>query len=125
MIKINPNPNNWSKTLYIASYTGTPTYDDEGNEIRTYQTPVSYEFNYQPITSYLDMQIFGKDSTITKKMVIPREYEGRFKEYDLAYLDGVTPQGEKSNGDNANYYLLAPKVGNNAIIIYCQKIKGK
>ena len=125
MIKVNPNPNNWAKTLYIASYKGTPTYDDEGNEIREYDKPVKYIFNYQPVTSYLDVQTFGKDATITQKMVIPIEYEGRFKEYDVAYLNGATPDGEENYGDNANYVLIPPKVGNSVVIIYCQKIKGK
>lgn len=125
MIKVNPNPNNWAKTLYIASYKGSPSLDDEGNEIREYEKPVKYEFNYQPVTSYFDIQVFGKDSTITKKMVIPMEYAGKFKEYDVAYLDGVIPKKEEKYGDNANYVLLAPKEGNSAIVICCQKIKGK
>ena len=125
MIKVDPNPDNWSKTLYIASYVGEPSLDDEGNEVREYLEPVEYKFNYQPVTSYLDVQTFGKDSTITKKMVIPVEYAGRFKAYDLAYLDGATPEGEEKHGDNANYILLDPKVGNSVVVIYCQKIKGK
>ena len=125
MIKINPHPDNWAKTLYIASYVGEPSLDDEGNEVRNYNEPVEYKFNYQPLTSYNDIQAFGKDATITKKMVIPIEYAGRFKEYDLAYLDGATPDEEENHGDNANYVLLPPKEGNSVIIIYCQKIKGK
>jgi hypothetical protein len=125
MIKINPNPDNWAKYLYIASYVGEPSLDDEGNEVRNYDKPVKYLFNYQPLTSYNDIQVFGKDAQIVKKMVIPIEYAGRFKEYDLAYLDGVTPDGEENYGDKANYVLLPPKEGNSVIIIYCQKIRGK
>ena len=125
MIKINPDPNNWAKELYIASYSGTPTYDDDGNEIREYEKPIRYVFNYQPVTSYLDIQTFGKDATITQKMVLPIEYAGRFKEYDVAYLNGATPDGEENYGDNANYVLIPPKIGNSVVIIYCQKIKGK
>jgi hypothetical protein len=125
MIKINPNPDNWAKSLYIASYVGEPSLDDEGNEVRNYDKPVKYLFNYQPLTSYNDIQVFGKDAQIVKKMVIPIEYAGRFKEYDLAYLDGVTPDGEENYGDKANYVLLPPKEGNSVIIIYCQKIRGK
>lgn len=125
MIKTNPNPNNWAKTLYIASYKGKPSYDDYDNEIREYEEPVEYKFNYQPVTSYLDIQTFGKDSTITKKMVLPIEYAGKFKEYDLAYLDGATPENEEAFGDNANYVLLPPKDGNSVVVIYMQKIKGK
>ncbi len=124
MIPIKPNPRDWKKPLYIASFD-TVTYDDELNEIRTYKEPVFYEYNYQPVSSYLDIQAFGKDANITKKMVIPIKDKDLFKEYDLAYLDGATPDGEENNGDNANYILLPPKEGNAVVIIYCQKIKGK
>lgn len=124
MIPIKANPNDWKKTLYIATFKEI-TYDDELNEIRTYNEPVLYEYNYQPVSSYLDVQEFGKDVNITKKMVLPIKDKDLFKEYDLAYLDGATPEGEVNYGDNANYVLLPPKEGNAVVIIYCQKIKGK
>jgi hypothetical protein len=124
VIPIKPNPNDWKKPLYIATFKEI-SYDDELNEIRTYNEPVAYEYNYQPVSSYLDIQAFGKDSTEMYKMVIPIKDKDLFKEYDLAYLNGATPEGEINNGDNANYVLLPPKEGNAVVIIYCQKIKGK
>ena len=90
MIPIKPNPNDWKKPMYIASFTGL-TYDDELNEIRIYDDPVYYEYNYQPVSSYLDIQAFGKDATIIKKIVAPISDKDLFKEYDLAYLDGAIP----------------------------------
>ena len=124
MIPIKPNPNEWSKPLYVATFKEV-TYDDEGNEIRIYNEPVAYKYNYQPVSSYLDMQMFGKDAIITKKMVIPISDKDLFNEYDVAYLDGVTPENEVNYGDNANYVFLPPKEGNAVVIIYCQKIRGK
>jgi len=124
VIPIKPNPNTWKKPLYIATLKEVVT-DDELNEIRTYNEPVAYEMNYQPVSSYLDIQTFGKDTTEMYKMVIPIKDKDLFKEYDLAYLNGATPEGEQNNGDNANYVLLPPKEGNAVVIIYCQKIKGK
>ena len=124
VIPIKPNPSDWKKPLYIATFKEV-TYDDELNEIRTYNEPVAYEINYQPVSSYLDVQAYGKDSTEMYKMVIPIKDKDLFKEYDLAYLNGATPEGELNNGDNANYVLLPPKEGNAVVIIYCQKIKGK
>ena len=167
MIPIKPNPDDWKKQLYVASFNEV-SYDDEMNEIRTYDEPVDYMYNYQPVSSYLDIQMFGKDATIIQKMVIPISDKDLFKEYDLAYLNGAAPYDEtsdtsyeedkeyfskkddkfiklevgkdyevgdtieeivynreQSNGDNANYVMLPPKIGNAVVIIYCQKIKGK
>lgn len=124
MIPIKPNPNDWKKPLYIATFKEI-TYDDELNEIRTYNEPVAYEMNYQPVSSYLDIQAFDKDAIEMYKIVLPIKDKDLFKEYDLAYLNGATPEGEENNGDNANYVLLPPKIGNAVVIIYCQKMKGK
>lgn len=124
VIPIKPNPNDWKKTLYVATFKEI-TYDEELNEIRTYNEPVAYEYNYQPVSSYLDIQAFGKDAINTQKIVLPISDKDLFKEYDLAYLNGATPEGEENYGDNANYVLLPPKEGNAVVIIYCQKIRGK
>lgn len=90
MIPIKPNPITWKKTLYVATFKEV-IYDDEGNEIRTYNEPVEYEYNYQPVSSYLDIQAFGKDATKIQKMVIPIADKDLFKEYDIAYLNGAAP----------------------------------
>lgn len=124
MIPIKPNPSDWKKTVYIASFDTVET-DSELNEIRYYKEPVEYLINCQPVSSYLDIQAYGKDVTEMYKMVIPIKDKDLFKEYDLAYLNGATPEGEENYGDNANYVLLPPKIGNAVVIIYCQKIKGK
>lgn len=124
MIPIKANPETWSKRLYIASKTGTDL-DDEGNEVSTYATPIEYSFNYRGVKSYADMVEFGEKASITERMVIPISYNGVFKEFDIAYLYDATPKGETKNGDNANYVLLPPRVGNSVIIIYMQKIIGK
>jgi len=124
MIPIKPNPNDWKKPLYVASFKEV-SYDDELNEIRMYDEPIYYEYNYQPVSSYLDIQAFGKDAIEMKKIVIPISDKDLFKEYDVAYLEGATPEGEVNYGDNANYVFLPPKEGNAVVIIYCQKIKGK
>ena len=96
MIPIKPNPNDWKKPLYVATFKEI-IYDDEGNEIRTYNDPVFYQYNYQPVSSYLDIQAFGKDANIMKKMVIPIRDKDLFKEYDIAYLDGAIPYNETTD----------------------------
>ena len=96
MIPIKPNPNDWKKPLYIATFKEV-SYDEEGNEIRIYNEPVAYDINYQPVTSYLDIQAFGKDAIITQKMVLPIKDKDLFKEYDLAYLNGAVPYNVSSD----------------------------
>ena len=124
--EININPDDWKKDVYIASKTGV-TYDEDGNEISTYDKPnkESYKFNYQPVNTDADIAEFGENAKIMKKAVIPISYKGQFKEFDVAYLDGATPEGEANNGDNANYRLLPPRDGNAVIIIYFKKLTGK
>lgn len=123
---IKANPKDWVKDVYIASKIGTQL-DDEGNEINIYDKPnsESYKFNYQPVSTSADIAEFGEKAKIMKKAVIPISYQGQFKEFDVAYLDGVTPDGEKNYGDNANYRLLPPRDGNSVIIIYFEKLTGK
>lgn len=126
MIRINANPKNWVKDVYIASKIDTKS-DIEGNEINVYDKPNSkpYRFNYQPVNTDADIAEFGEKASVMKKAVIPISYQGQFKEFDVAYLDGATPDGEENYGDNANYRLLPPRDGNSVIIIYFEKLTGK
>lgn len=123
---IKANPKDWVKDVYIASKIGTQL-DEEGNEINIYDKPNSeaYKFNYQPVSTSADIAEFGEKAKIMKKAVIPISYQGQFKEFDVAYLDDVTPDGEENYGDNANYRLLPPRDGNSVIIIYFEKLTGK
>lgn len=122
---IKVNPIDWKKELYIAPKTKID-YDDEGNEIIVYDKPIGpLKFNYQPINSSSDIAEFGENAKIMQKAVIPISYKNQFKEFDVAYLDGATPNNEINYGDNANYKLLPPRNGNAVIIIYFEKITGK
>lgn len=124
--EINANPIDWAKDVYIASKIGIQ-YDIDGNEIPVYDKPNErpYKFNYQTLSTDADIAEFGEKASIMKKAVIPISYQGQFKEFDVAYLDGVTPDGEENYGDNANYRLLPPRDGNSVIIIYFEKLTGK
>ena len=101
-------------------------YDDYGNEVTQYAEPIKYEFNVQPISSEADIEEFGANAKQMQKAVISRkEYEGKFKEFDKAYLDGATPENETVNGTNANYKLYPPRNQNKAIVIYFQRLTAK
>ena len=126
LTEINANPIDWAKDVYIASKIKTST-DDDGNEITIYDKPNEkpYKFNYQTLSTDADIAEFGENAKIMKKAVIPISYQGQFKEFDVAYLDGAIPKGEENYGDNANYRLLPPRDGNSVIIIYFEKLTGK
>lgn len=119
------NPTKWKKDVYIAKKLRTDV-DEEGNEITIYDIPIGpLKFNYQPISTSADIAEFGENAKIMQKMVIPISYKDQFKEFDVAYIEGATPNDEVSNGDNANYRLLPPRNGNAVINIYLEKITGK
>ena len=82
--------------------------------------------NVQPISSYPDMQEFGEKTEQIQKAVIEYEkYFGKFKEFDLAYLDGANPENEQTNGANANYRLYPPRNQNKVILLYFERLTGK
>ena len=108
----------WNKKIYIASQLST--LDDYGRN--QYDEPVEYEFNVQPTSSKNDIEMFGEHAKEMQRAVIERKYEGVFKEFDKAYLDGATPEGEAYNGANANYRLLPPRVQNKVITIYFERL---
>ena len=56
-----------------------------------------------------------------KAVISRKDYEGKFKEFDKAYLDGITPNDEIVNGVNANYELYPPRNQNKAIVIYFKR----
>ena len=121
---IKTNPIDWERDVYIASKIGIKT-DNDDNEYAIYNAPVKYKFNYQPVNSDAEIVEFGEKASVMKKAVIPIAYKGFFKEFDVAYLDDITPANEENYGDNANYVLLPPRDGNAVIIIYFEKLTGK
>lgn len=115
----------WNKTIYIAKKQELG-FDDYGNQVIVFDTPIKYEFNVQPVSSSEDLMIFGEKARQIQKAVIPyKQYFGVFKEGDRAYLDNQTPDNEEKNGDNANYVLQPPRNQNKAIVIYFERITGK
>lgn len=114
---------NIKSKCYIGSKLAS-TFDDDGNEITVYDIPEKYSFNIQPVTSSSDIQEFGEKANRMKVAVITNraKYEGKFKEFDCAYLDGATPEGEKVNGQNANYRIYAVQNQNVIIRVFFMKL---
>ena len=112
---------------YIASKLDS-IEDEEGNEITQYDIPKKYIFNIQPlVSSYAEgseILAFGEEAPRMKVAVITErdKYIGKFKEFDLAYLDGATPEDEIFNGENANYKVHLVADQNTVIRIFFKKI---
>lgn len=114
---------NVKSKCYIGSKLDS-IFDDMGNEHKQYARPESYAFNIQPVTNASDIQAFGDNVSKMKVAVITnrKKYEGKFKEFDCAYLDGATPEGEKVNGQNANYRIYAVQNQNVIIRVFFIKL---
>ena len=114
---------NVKSKCYIGSKLNS-TFDDSGNEIEVYDTPIEYHFNIQPVTLTSDIEAFGENANKMKVALITnrRKYDNLFKEFDCAYLDGATPEGESINGQNANYRVYSVQPQNVAIRVFFIKI---
>ena len=115
----------WNKKIWIAKKIGTQE-NDHGTEIPIYDKPVEYMMNVQPLSSEADIAEFGENAKQVQRAVIEyKKYFGKFKEFDVAYLDGVTPDGEEVNGENANYRLYPPRNQNKVILLYFERLIAK
>ena len=118
---------NVKSKCYISSKLDS-NFDDEGNEIKVYDEPEAYSFNIQPVNSLTasasEIQSFGENANKMKVAVITnrKKYDNKFKEFDLAYLDGATPENETVNGQNANYRIYSVQPQNVIIRVFFIKL---
>lgn len=116
---------NFVKEIYIATKKEV-VEDNKGNLIVIYNKPVKYIINVQPMNGGLDMESYGlKCLEMQRGMCDYEEYFGEFNEDDVAYLDGVSPEEEISNGANANYRITAVLNQNKRIAIIFERRIGK
>ena len=118
---------NVKSKCYIGSKLPS-TFDYAGNEIKVYDEPQEYFFNIQPVNTLTanaaEIQSFGENANKMKVAVITnrKKYEGKFKDFDCAYLDGVTPEGETIHGQNANYRIYSVQPQNVIIRVFFIKL---
>lgn len=116
---------NARKDLYIAP-KDTVVYDDYGNEIVTYKEPFYFgKVNYQPMTfrslqSY--MSAFGETKNNIIQCLIDYKDKDKIKDFDKAYLYGVTPTDESVNGEKANYLVRSCRKQNTKIMVILEEI---
>ena len=116
---------NWNKDVYIATKNSIE-HDDYNNEIVTYNEPFYFgRVNYQPLTKKdleAFMQQYGETTNQIVSFLTNYNNLGKFKEFDVAYLYGATPNGETNYGDNANYKIRAYKPQNTKIMVILEEI---
>lgn len=119
---------NRNKDIYVARKKGV-TYDDYNNEIVEYEKPVYYGVkNYQPLTwknlqSY--MSVYGETNRNVVQLLVDYTDRNLYKQFDLAYLYGATPKGEKVYGENANYVIKAVREQNVKMMVILEEIETK
>lgn len=116
---------NATKEMYISKKKSV-VHDDYDNEIVIYDKPFYYGMvNYQPLVgNSLEayMRVYGETKSNIVRCFINKEDIGVIREFDLAYLYGVSPKGELVYGDNANYTVRAVKEQNTKIMILFEEI---
>ena len=116
---------NWNKDLYIANKE-KEEFDDYNNNFPTYKKPFFFgKVNYQPLTGKnleAYMKAFGETQNSVISALIDCTDDGKFKSFDLAYLYGANPNGEKVYGENANYIVKAYKPQNTKIMVLFEEI---
>lgn len=116
---------NWNKDMYIATKKEI-VYDDYNNEIVNYNEPIYFgKVNYQPLTGKnleAYVKAYGETKNNIVSCLIDYVDDGKFKEFDLAYLYNATPEGELKYGDNANYIVRAYKPQNTKIMVIFEEI---
>ena len=116
---------NKDKDIYIAKKNGVDC-DDVGNEIVVYDTPFYLgKINYQPLSGN-DLQAYisayGETKNKLLRAFLDLSYIDKFKEFDVAYLYGITPDGETKNGNNANYKVKTFVQQNIRIMVIFEEI---
>ncbi len=112
------------KNVYISQKLDVDE-DENHNKIPNYAEPIKYNrWNIQYVKAQSDLIEFGQNVSNMRLAIIPNneKYINKFKEFDLAYLDGANPNGEIINGQNANYRIYAVRPQNSIIKIYFLKI---
>lgn len=121
---------NYKKDIYIASVLPEEEINEFGDTLKVYEEPKPYNFNVQPISGYAMQKEYGQVENQMQRAIInygrqPNEFEdyfGMFKQYDLAYLDGASPDGEEKHGQNANYRIRSVRNQNKRIVLDFEKI---
>lgn len=95
----------------------------ENHALKFYESPIEKRGNYQPLSSYNDVVVYGKDIQNRWRLIV--DYRAEKDEYsigDLLYLDGAKPSENSENGEGANAVITAITHGYRALTIELQSV---
>lgn len=125
MLKNNSIFRNLNKKIYIANKS-TVSNDEYNNEIINYKKPFCLGmFNYQPLQGVelqAYMSAYGETKNKLVRVFLDTRYKNKIKEFDVAYLYGVTPNNEEINGEDANYIVKTCSEQNTKIMVVFEEI---
>ena len=94
-----------------------------GRGVKTYGKPFTMRGNLSPVNSESEIKEYGeRHFNMYKTIVSKKVWCGRIKEGDVAYLNGVLPDGEGIYGCNANYRVESIRLTLTTMTIYFEKV---
>lgn len=110
----------WRKEVFIAKRLSS-TRDALGNRVYTYDEPIAYNLNVQPMTGEAIIEEFGaNDKRMFRALCVNKDFD--ISELDKVYLEEATPIGETVNGANANFIVRRVSKQNIVTVYYFESM---
>lgn len=87
------------------------------NGLKFYDNPIEKWGNYQPLSSYNDVVVYGKDIQNRWRMIVDIRQKDEYSVGDMLYLDGITPNENEEYGEGANATITSISQGYRAVTI--------
>lgn len=107
----------------LKEYYHCKLIPSENHTLKFYEAPIKKMGNYQPLSSYNDVVVYGKEIQNRWRLIV--DYRSNRNEYsigDLLYLDGAKPDSNSENGEGANAVITAINHGYLALTIEIKSI---
>jgi hypothetical protein len=93
------------------------------NKIKEFESPILRRGNYQPLSGYVDVVVYGKEILRKWRLIVDIRYKDEYQVGDFLYLDGAKPsKSEEINGIGANAVISRISYGFRAITIEIDSI---
>jgi hypothetical protein len=103
--------------LPIKEFYHCKLLPSEDGELKFYDEPIKKRGNYQPLSSYNDVVVYGKDIQNRWRLVVDIRQRNEYSIGDLLYLDGIVPDINETYGNGANGVISNIQYGFRAISI--------
>lgn len=109
--------------LKLKKYYHCKLKPSENHSLKFYEKPILKWGNYQPLSGYNDVVVYGKDIQNRWRLIVDaRLSASEFSVGDLLYLDGAEPIQDAENGEGANAVITAINHGYLALNIEIESV---